>query len=501
MINNRIAAALLAAVFFCDADAAFALQRTPLRSDTGQQIPRPRPAKSLAVLQTRLSGFGLDWASHQQPGKNVLLAAAPLLDTLVILEMAASGNTGKQIRAHLKTSVGIPLIEQRNAAVLSGSPLVPTLGLKLADNKPYGLRVEDHPANGSPAWTAGLRKGDLIFSIDGLPARDLQSFNDLVRDSPDSVQLGLFSVEEGLVDEDREVKLSAVYNPSASPKSWPARTAAAVWVSSKFATAPEFQRTVRQLHGVGFATSGSETPEEITQSLQTALPEFPGIRLPDLPQQPAFVIFNTQQIRLRWKIPFDPGKTQPGPFRTSRQPQLVKLMSSLSVHRYYETSDLRILDLDADGSDLFCRLVLPRDDSTEISKPGTMVVAAASVRPVDMQQPLVDLRIPRFHFSSRFSLRNLLETAGVLDAWTNRADFSRLDPLRRILLTDVVQDAEVHVDEFGMRLDSAVTAVGGFKGTEPDPDVVFHADRPFIFVVQNSKGFIFAAGVVEQPEN
>jgi len=499
MINHRIAAALLAAMFCCMTDAGLAQQRPPARSDRTPLIRRSQPVESLAVRQARLAAFGLDWAARQQPRKNVIMAAAPLLDTLVILEMAASGNTAAQIRGQLKTSVGPLLIAQRNTAMLSGSPFVPSLALKLADNSPYGLRILEQPAEGSPAWSAGLRKGDLIFSIDGLPARNLQSFHELVSNSIDTAQLGLFSVEEGLVDEDREVRLTAVHSPSAAPESWPARTGAAVWVSSRFATAPEFQRSLKQLHGVGFASSGGETLEEITASLQATLPEFPGIRLPELPQQPALVIYNTQQIRLRWSIPFDPRSTQPAPFRGSGPPQIASLMSALSVYRYHETPELRMLDLEADGSELFCRLVLPRDDSAEIIQPGAMVVAAAAVRPADMRQPLVDLRMPRFYFSSTFSVRNLLETGGVVDAWTNQADFSRLDPQRRILLTDVVQDAAVHADEFGLRLDSSVTAVGTFKGDAPEPEVIFHADRPFIFVVQNSDGFIFAAGVVEQP--
>jgi hypothetical protein len=501
MISNRLGAALLATLLGCMECPVSAQQ--PARGKSGAAAERDgvQIAQSISVLQRQLAGFGLNWASRKLPRRNVIIAAAPLMDSLIILEMAASGSTAEQIRGLLMASPDARLIEQRNSALLTGAPLVPSIGVNLVANGPYGLRLQEQPPKGSPAGVAGLRKGDLIFSVDGFPARNLEEFDELLGDSIETVQLGMFSVEEGLADEDREVRVSAVHSPTALPELWPARAKAAVWLTNGLQPTPEFQQLVRQLRGVVIAESGGDSEKEIEKSLQAALPDFPGIRMPAIPRQPAFVIFNTLRIRLQWETPFDPMETRKGPFLGGPEPLIVDLMTSLSSHRYRETSDLRILDLDAKNSALFCRIVLPRDDSMQISNPGAAVMKASAIRPTDMQQSLVDLKLPRFHFSSRFSLRDLLQSGGVGDAWTDRAKFTRLDPRNQILLNDVVQDAEIHVDESGMRLDASVSAVGTSKGEDPQPEIHFHADRPFVFIIQNSAGFVFTAGLVEQPED
>lgn len=92
----------------------------------------------------------------------------------------------------------------------------------------------------------------------------------------------------------------------------------------------------------------------------------------------------------------------------------------------------------------------------------------------------VDYKIPRFKFSSSFSLKDTLSKLGMKEAF-NKADFSNMMEVPACL-ADVTHAAEIEVDEKGTKA-SAATAVKmvymclRIDNSQP---IQFHADRPFM---------------------
>ena len=98
----------------------------------------------------------------------------------------------------------------------------------------------------------------------------------------------------------------------------------------------------------------------------------------------------------------------------------------------------------------------------------------------------VDLTLPRFTFSSQFSLKNTLCALGMTDVFDpDRADLSGMTDAERLFLSAVLHKAFVAVDEKCTEA-AAATAVAATIGAMPQiPKVVFRADRPFLFLIRH----------------
>lgn len=112
--------------------------------------------------------------------------------------------------------------------------------------------------------------------------------------------------------------------------------------------------------------------------------------------------------------------------------------------------------------------------------------------------PYVELEMPRLRLATRaLSLEPALTDLGMGIAFTDDADFTRI--AQGLLLTRVVHDAILEVDEQGT-VAAAVTTVGvGATSLPPEPlHLVF--DRPFALMIRDdASGTVLFAGKVHSP--
>ena len=107
----------------------------------------------------------------------------------------------------------------------------------------------------------------------------------------------------------------------------------------------------------------------------------------------------------------------------------------------------------------------------------------------------VDLWLPRFETKYHIKLNDLLESMGISQAFSPfAADFSALSDTPSYV-DFVQQDAAIKVNEEGSEA-AAVTVIGMRKNSiGGGPDVVFHADHPFLYLItESSTGVILFAG-------
>lgn len=112
----------------------------------------------------------------------------------------------------------------------------------------------------------------------------------------------------------------------------------------------------------------------------------------------------------------------------------------------------------------------------------------------------VDLFLPKFKTEYSKKLNDILIDMGMEVAFTpGRADFSRISD-RDAVISLVKQDTYIATDEVGTEA-AAVTVVGIVDTSYPPKGdkVVFKADRPFIYIIQeNSSGSILFMGTVKR---
>ena len=124
----------------------------------------------------------------------------------------------------------------------------------------------------------------------------------------------------------------------------------------------------------------------------------------------------------------------------------------------------------------------------------------------EMSNEKVDVKLPRFESEVRLHLNELLCQLGIPTAFDeSRSDFSLMadvtgyGPDARLCISKILQKAKIEVNEEGTRA-AAVTfdevMVTGYGGKpKPRKEFVFHADRPFLYVItEQTTGTILFIG-------
>ncbi len=114
-----------------------------------------------------------------------------------------------------------------------------------------------------------------------------------------------------------------------------------------------------------------------------------------------------------------------------------------------------------------------------------------------MRKAEVDLSFPKFRTEYSKYLNDVLSKMGMGIAFTDAADFSGITDVPA-KISFVKQDTYISTDESGTEA-AAVTTVGVELTSLPSQPkkVVFKADRPFVYLIQeNSTGAILFMGVV-----
>jgi serpin B len=113
----------------------------------------------------------------------------------------------------------------------------------------------------------------------------------------------------------------------------------------------------------------------------------------------------------------------------------------------------------------------------------------------------VKVSIPRFRIEADVSLGETLSAMGMPSAFTNAADFSGIDGRRDLRIASVVHKAFVDVAEEGTEA-AAATGIGvAMVSMRVDPDPVFRADRPFVFLIRDTRsGVVLFTGRLMNPK-
>jgi len=117
-----------------------------------------------------------------------------------------------------------------------------------------------------------------------------------------------------------------------------------------------------------------------------------------------------------------------------------------------------------------------------------------------MQPASVSLGLPKFKFTSEFSLPNTLQNLGMTDAFDgDLADFSGMTGNKELYIGNIIHKAFVAVDEKGTEAAAATVVIMQTAGAI-QMNVNLQVDRPFIFIIRDTvHGQILFMGRVLNP--
>jgi len=200
----------------------------------------------------------------------------------------------------------------------------------------------------------------------------------------------------------------------------------------------------------------------------------------------------------KWEHAFRPSETRPAPFTLPSGSKVqTDFMNRRGQYGYAENETGQFLEMRYDGTGLAFDIFLPRPGAPlQSPTPERLAMWTGA-----LQERNVRVSVPKFRVTAEFSLADVLTAMGMPSAFTGAADFSGIDGRRDLALARVVHKAFVDVAEEGTEA-AAATGIGvSLISMKVDPDPVFRADRPFIFLIRDTRtGLVLFTGQLMDPK-
>jgi serpin B len=214
------------------------------------------------------------------------------------------------------------------------------------------------------------------------------------------------------------------------------------------------------------------------------------------------VLTNAIYFKGNWASQFKKDATQNAPFHLKSGSKVdVPVMAQVNNFRYAKEKDLALLQMPYKGNDLSMLILLP--DKSDYLPVVEKNLSSASLEKWmgSLREQRVQVFVPKFKMTRGFALKDVLMGMGMKVPFTNAADFSGMNGRKDLLISAVIHQAFVEVNEEGTEAAAATAVVVGLKSAAPPQNyVVFRADHPFMFIIMDdSSGSILFVGRVEDP--
>lgn len=209
-------------------------------------------------------------------------------------------------------------------------------------------------------------------------------------------------------------------------------------------------------------------------------------------------------LEASWEDKFSEAKTEPDTFHAPDGDVTVDFLNQKTDRNYYWGENFSAVSLYLAESGRMWILLPDEDSSVDELLSADALNLVIDPYSWETQEYLeVDLSIPKFDVSSQIDLKEGLKNLGITNVFSDQtADFSPVSADDgNLVLSTAIHGARAMIDEEGC-LGAGYTILGTEATAALGPEaqeVVFTADRPFLFAITGVDGQILFLGVVNQP--
>lgn len=208
-----------------------------------------------------------------------------------------------------------------------------------------------------------------------------------------------------------------------------------------------------------------------------------------------------------WQSEFATSATKPSLFHITNEKSIeTPMMYQQQSFAYMEDEATQVVSLPYRDARLSMVIILPKerdglpalDDRFTLDRLDGWLSKLKSDRPVQ-------LHLPKIKLQSQLKLADVLRSMGMKSAFRPDADFSAMSTSESLMISEVIHQAEVDVDEKGTEAAAATAVITALTSAliepiEPLKPVVFLADHPFLFLIHDTEsGAILFLGRVTEP--
>ncbi|UTW66036.1 serpin family protein [bacterium SCSIO 12643] len=202
------------------------------------------------------------------------------------------------------------------------------------------------------------------------------------------------------------------------------------------------------------------------------------------------VLTNAIYFKGDWLYEFKKKDTKPRKFyQTQKSYSTVDFMNYKGGFNYYENDMFKMLRLPYKGRQQSMIIVLPHKHEY-FEKMEGLQNSKLLQRALYSNMPEVIVSIPKFKMTKPLGLKGHLKTLGMVHAFKDGANFSKMTPSNDLYVSDVLHKAFVEIDEKGTEAAAAtavIIATESMVPSQPKKPKEFIADRPFLFYIIDDK--------------
>jgi serpin B len=232
----------------------------------------------------------------------------------------------------------------------------------------------------------------------------------------------------------------------------------------------------------------------VSDQTERRIPELlvPGVLTSDT----RLTLVNAVYLKAAWQTPFPENATLPGSFTLAGGTTVeVPMMAATLSVPYAAGEGWQAVELPYIGGALAMTIILPDDlDAFEAAVTVDQLDAIIG----DLSEHGVTLSMPKFGIETKAMLADLLARLGMPTAFGGGADFSGITAEEALVISDVVHQANIDVDEKGTEAAAATAVV--MRGSSSPDQVTLRVDRPFLFALRDVQtGTMLFLGRVSDP--
>jgi serpin B len=350
-----------------------------------------------------------------------------------------------------------------------------------------------------------LQQSEFAFNLYRTVVKDKPNENMML--SPYSAQLALDLVRTGAAGETKmQIEKVLGYNDAVTWESFPANSplaaATALWTQQGHPILPEFLNTARENFGASieqadFAKNSAAAVKRInTWTSEKTKGKIPTL-FDTLRNDTRVVLVSAIYFADDWETLFKEEWTSDSTFTLQDGTKTTTKIMQQSVQAHYgETDDTFIVELAYKNKGYSMLLLLPRDPAVFAQWESEITAKKWNELRGIMRMEQVYVRMPRFTHECKISLNETLRQLGISTAFTDAADFSRINGGNELLLlSEAIQKTYIKVDEKGTKAAAATgVSIGcGSSGVHR----TFDADRPFLYAIVKEDSILFLGRYVK----
>ena len=219
-----------------------------------------------------------------------------------------------------------------------------------------------------------------------------------------------------------------------------------------------------------------------------------------IPDDAVMYLINAIYFKGIWKYEFDESDTEEKPFYLSDgTTKDVPMMAQEGSFNYFSNDILQAVELPYGAGNYSMIILLPKSNKT----PDDIIDRLNNDNwnkwlSEFYEAGEVHIQFPKFKFEYEDSLNNELINMGMEIAFSGSADFSKINPLKRLFISRVIHKTFIEVNEEGTEA-AAVTLVELCETSMAGE--AFIVNKPFIFVIKEKyTNSIIFMGKVMEPE-